>query len=145
MTASHVRRVLAVSLCTACALYVSVLQADSPPATGDLWQVVSQMSMEGMPIKMPAQRLQVCAAKVWNRPPGADNSERGCTSSDMAVDEDTGTVTWTSVCADGMAGHGVITLNGDDAYTGTLRYTSDEGDVIINLEGHKIGECDHPQ
>lgn len=143
MTASRVRRLAAISLCIAFASFMSVPRADTPAAPGDLWEVTSRMSMEGMPMTMPARKMKVCAAKDWTRPPGGDDSDRGCTSSDMMTEGDT--VTWTSVCRDGMTGRGEITRNGDDAYTGTLRYASDQGDVLISYEGHKIGECDHPQ
>lgn len=145
MTASCVRRLLAVSLCMVFALFVSVPRADEPTATGDLWEVVSQMSMVGLPMQMPARTVKVCAARQWTRPPGGDDAERGCTSSDMAVDEETGVVTWNSVCADGMTGTGEIIRDGDDAWTGTLRYTSEAGDLVINLTGTRIDVCDNPQ
>jgi hypothetical protein len=147
MKASRIHRLRAVSLLVfgSLALPVSSPRADTPSETGDLWEVISQMSMEGMPMAMPAQKMKVCAAKDWERPPGGDSSERGCTSSDMVVDEDSGTVTWTSVCADGMTGTGRIVRDGDDAYEGEIRYASDDGDIVIKLNGRRLGECDNPQ
>jgi hypothetical protein len=143
MTGFQVRRLLAVSLCLVFALFVSGPRADEPAATGELWEVISQMSMEGMPMAMPAQKMKVCAAQNWTQPPGGNNEERGCTSSDMVRDGDK--VTWTSVCADGMSGTGEITFDGDDAYAGEIHYASDEGNIVIKLTGHRIGDCDHPQ
>jgi hypothetical protein len=43
-----------------------------------------------------------------------------------------------------MTGQGEITYEGTDAYTGTIKYTSSEGNMTINLTGKKIGTCDNP-
>jgi len=143
MNSSRLRRPLVASSLVACVLpFVTTgPQADEP--AGELWEVVSQMSMEGMPFAMPAQKLKVCSARDWNHPPGGDNPDRGCTSSNMAVDGDT--VTWDSSCEDGMVGTGTITREGDDAYHGEIRYNSDEGAIVIKLTGRRIGGCDNPQ
>lgn len=45
-----------------------VLAAETP-AKGDLWEVTSKMSMEGLSMQMPAQTGKYCAAKVWTSPP----------------------------------------------------------------------------
>jgi hypothetical protein len=146
MTTSYVRRLLAVSSCTVFTLFASGPQADESAAPGKLWEVVSRMSMEGMNFAMPAQKSKVCAPLVWTQPPGGDNEERGCTSSDMTRDPDNqNVVTWISVCEDGMTGTGRIVLEGDDAYNGELHYTSNDGNILIKLEGHVVGECDHPR
>lgn len=117
--------------------------AAEPP--GDLWQVTSKMSMEGMPFDMPAQTLKICAAKNAREPPGAANDERGCVNSDMARVGNK--VTWTSSCAGPpvMTGQGEIHYEGNDAYTGTIKYLSDDGNMTINLTGRKIGGCDKPR
>lgn len=146
MKFSSVRRVTAIPMClSVLALPPSDGQADTPAAAGDLWEVVSQISMQGLPMKMRAQTMKVCAAKQWTQPPGGDNPDRGCTSSDMMIDEELNTVTWMSVCKDGMTGRGEIRRNGDDAYEGEIRYASKDGEVVIALNGHRIGECDNPR
>lgn len=148
MSASFVRRLAAVSLFLSVALPspVSGPRADdTPAAAGDLWEIVSQMSMEGFPMSMPAQKLHVCAAKNSTEPPGANNEERGCTGSDYVHNEEENSVTWTSVCPDGMSGQGEITFDGDDAYSGEIHYSSDDGNIIIHLSGHRIGDCDNPR
>ena len=142
MTAIHVRRLAALSLCSACAFLTSAPRAETPAATGDLWQLTSKMSMGGF--SMPARQQQVCAAKVWTQPPAGD-AERGCTTSDFAFNEAERTATWNSVCRDGMSGRGEIKFEGTDDYAGAIYYTSKDGDVVINLEGHRIGECDNPR
>jgi len=44
-----------------------------------------------------------------------------------------------------MSGQGEITRQGDDAYTGEIRYTMPEGSVVISLSGTRVDECDNPQ
>jgi len=118
---------------------------DAGPA-GVLWETTSQMSMEGMPMMMPARTMKVCAKADWSEPPGA-SGEQGCTSS--AFEQVDNTVTWTSTCAAPMemAGRGEITFEDDNAqaYTGKIEYSGDQGLVSIKLTGHVIGTCDHPQ
>ena len=121
---------------------VSILAAG--PA-GDLWQITSKMSMEGMPMEMPTQTLQVCAAKNTQEPPGAANDERGCQNSDMKKVGNT--VTFTSTCKGppAMTGTGEIIYAGTDSFTGTIQYAASHGKMIIKLTGHKVGGCDKPR
>lgn len=116
--------------------------ADEP--TGELWETTSQMEMAGMPFKMPARPIKICAARDAQDPPGSANDERGCANTDMA--RVGSKVTWTSTCTGppAMTGQGEITYEGTDAYTGTIKYTSSEGNMTINLTGKKIGSCDNP-
>jgi hypothetical protein len=119
-----------------------VLVADSP-AKGDLWEVTSKMSMEGLPMEMPAHTGKVCAAKNWTKPPAGDNPQQKCTRSDYKMVGDK--VTWTDNCvAPTMTGKGEITRQGNDAYTGSIVYASEQGNMTIKLAGHKVGECDNP-
>lgn len=121
--------------------------ADEPTAAanapGDLWEVISRMSMEGMPMEMPAQTVKVCAAKVWTKPPGGADERQKCVSSDFQMIGNK--ATWAVSCAaSGMTGKGEITRQGDDAYTGTVKYSSDQGNMTVNLTGRKVGGCDNP-
>ena len=119
----------------------SILAADAP--AGDLWQVTSKMSMEGMPMEMPARVSQVCAAKVWTQPPGG-NDQQKCTRTDFHMAD--GTATWTERCENPpMTGHGTVTRQGTDDYTGSLKFESPQGNMTINLVGHRTGDCDKPQ
>ncbi len=127
---------------------IPVLAADPQPAaggSGDLWEVTSQMSMEGMPMALPAQKLKVCSAKVWTEAPGATDERRKCKSSDFRMDGPK--ATWKVSCAGppAMTGEGEITRDGDDAYSGAIKFTSSEGAMTIKLNGHRVGACDNPQ
>ena len=129
---------------------IPVLAAGAePPAaasgSGDLWEVTSQMSMEGMPMALPAQKVKVCSAKVWTEAPGATDERRKCESSDFRMDGPK--ATWKVTCAGppAMTGEGEITRDGDDAHSGAIKFTSSEGAMTIKLNGRRVGACDNPQ
>jgi hypothetical protein len=120
-------------------------QSDSTTPIGALWEVTSQMSMEGMPMQMPARTMKVCSAVNMAEPPGSGDDGRGCINSDYQRNEDT--VTWTSTCAGppAMTGQGEIVYTGEDAYSGGIKYNSDNGAMVLSLNGHRIGDCDKPR
>src|SRR2546423_3675249 len=62
--------------------------AVSPPAaesgkTGDLWEVASKMSMEGM--EMPGRTMKVCSPKEWKEPPAPADEQQKCRYSDFKM------------------------------------------------------------
>jgi hypothetical protein len=126
-------------LATAAALVFALfpLQAQAP---GDLWQVTTKMSMQGM--SMPGQSSQVCAAKQWTKPPGG--AREGCTTSGFSMNGNT--ATWDVMCTgqQSMAGHGEVTRNGD-SYAGTIKFAAEGFAMTIELEGKKVGDCSNPQ
>lgn len=108
-------------------------------ADGEMWEVTTQMAMEGMPagMGMPASTRQVCTAKEWNKPPV--NNERGCQFSDF---QRTATkATWKMSC-DGMSGDGEITRTSPDAYKGWMKMSMPQGSMTMNLSGRRLGACD---
>jgi hypothetical protein len=139
----HRRMAAIVTLLFLASIPCFVLAADpAPPAKemGDLWEVTSQMSMEGMPMSLPATTSKVCAAKEWKEPPGAADERRKCQSSDFKKE---GTkATWKTVCAGPpeMTGDGEITMNGADAYSGSIKFASSGGNMTLKLSGKRLGE-----
>jgi len=115
--------------------------ASGQAAKGDLWEITSQPSMEGVPIKMPSSTTKVCAAKEWKEPPGG---QKNCKNSNMKTE---GTkVTWDVQCTGpSMTGHGEIIRDGASAFDGTIKFSSDQGNMTVKLSGRKLGECDSPQ
>jgi hypothetical protein len=114
---------------------MSLLAAE--PA-GDLWEVSTKMSMEGMPMEMPAQTSKVCSAREWTEPPGG---RPDCRSTDF---KRTGNkVTWKAVCSGPppMTGEGEIIRDSDSTYTGSIRFNSPEGNMTIRLNGRRLGAC----
>ena len=123
-----------------------VALAADPPATaaarGDQWEVLSQMSMEGMPMPMPPQKVVVCAPKEWKAPPGGADEKRKCTVSDFQMSGNKGT--WKTHC-DGpppMEGTGEVTRDSADAFSGAIKLASGEAKMTIKLTGKRLGDCD---
>ena len=120
------------------------LAAAAQPAPGkeigSLWEMTSQMSMEGMPMGLPAQKMKVCAPK--DQPPVAADERHKCTNSDFKKE---GTkVTWKTVCAGPpeMTGEGEIIFSDADNYTGTIKFASSQGSMTTKLTGKRAGECE---
>jgi len=122
-----------------------VLAAETAPAqTGDMWEVTSQMSMEGMPMAMPAQTSKVCSPKEWKEPPAPADQQHKCQNSDF---KSTGsTSTWKVTCAGppAMTGEGEITRDGANAYSGSIKFASSQGTMKIKLGGKRVGPCELP-
>lgn len=121
--------------------------ADDPPPAGVHWETTSQMSMDGIPLPMPARKLKVCARADAVEPPGSANDERGCVNSNFQVDGQT--VTWQSECTGppAMTGQGTITYSVEgDAYEGSLDYVTEQGNIVIALTGTRLPEpCANPR
>jgi hypothetical protein len=128
------------------AVFLMLVLAPAPShgeQAGALWESTSEMSMEGMPMKMPAQTVKICAAKEWTRPPAG--GDRNCTNSDF---KKVGSkATWTVRCTGEvpMTGAGEMTFAGNDSYTGSVKFTGGEMPMTVKLNGRKIGGCDNPQ
>jgi hypothetical protein len=124
----------------------SIPTARAEGAPGDLWEITSQMSMEGMPIALPANKVKVCAAKEWKEPPGSADPRMKCTNSDFRMDG-AGKATWKVTCAGppAMTGEGELTRDGADAWSGTIKFAASEGSMNLKLDGRRLGDCEKPQ
>ena len=126
------------------AALLAALPATGQESKGDLWETTSQMSMEGVPFKMPANTMKVCSAKEWKEPPGGSDRSRNCKASNMRIDGNK--VTWDVACTGpAMTGTGEILREGTDGFTGTIKFKSAEGSMTVNLKGRRLGGCDNPQ
>jgi hypothetical protein len=133
---------LVVVLTLAIAAVAGRVMATDPK--GELWEATSQVAMDGMPVQMPARTQKVCAPKDRTEPPGATDPQRNCTSSN--VRSAGGKVTWDVRCTGpDMTGTGEIAYSGTDAYSGSIRFTAEQGPMTIRLSGRKIGDCDAPK
>lgn len=114
--------------------------ADAP---GVLWQTTSQMIMEGMPFSPPPNTLKICAAKDSREPPPPPPGQT-CTMSNVQRSGDK--VSWDTQCTGEMemTGHGEITYDSPDSYTGEIKFTAEGMTMTTKLTGKKIGECDKP-
>jgi hypothetical protein len=52
--------------------------------------------------------------------------------------------TWKITCTDEAhtTGEGEITREGDDAFTGTIKFTSDEGNMNLAISAVRAGDCE---
>jgi hypothetical protein len=113
-----------------------------PPAVpGESWEVTSQMSMEAMPIAMPAQTQRVCTPKDWKEPPGGTRAGDECRTSDFKTSGNKST--WNVQCtgAHAMTGRGEITRASADAYSGFIKFSSADGAMTVQLNGRRLGAC----
>ena len=128
-----------IAIAGACVFFGSMTVATGQNA-GDLWQVTTQMSMVGLPIQMPTQTQQVCSERNWTRPPAGSGPDTSCRNTDFALSGNT--ATWKVTCqSPPSTGVGQITRNGADAYSGSIKFASAQGDMTINLTGRKVGTC----
>ena len=109
---------------------------------GVLWESTSEMSVDGMPMKMPAKTTKVCSAKEWTRPPAG--GDENCRNTNF--EKNGPKATWSVDCAGEMPmkGEGEMTFAGD-SYTGSVKFTGLEMPMTVKLSGKKIGGCDNPQ
>lgn len=128
------------------ACVMPLLQADEPAKVpGELWDVTTQMTMEGMPNLIPAQKSKVCSPKEWTEPPGGMDARQKCTNTSFAM---TGNkATWKTHCEGPpeMTGEGEIIRESDTTYAGTIKLTSPDGVMTVKLNGKKIGDCEVKQ
>ena len=133
-------------LCSLFSLPAAAQSGSGTPA-GVLWEMTSQITMEGMPYAPPPQTLKRCMPAQWTQPPTPEDDGRGCENSEFERFENT--VSWTSTCAGPpeMAGQGEIVFEDEtgQAYSGKIEYASDDGIVVIVLGGRVIGTCDKPR
>jgi hypothetical protein len=116
-----------------------------PPAKGDMWEVTSQMSMEGMPMALPSQKVKVCSQKVWKEPPGGADERRKCSNSDFKMSGSKATWKVTCVSPRAMTGEGEILREGSDSWSGTITFASSDGAMTVKLSGRLLGDCENPQ
>ena len=114
----------------------SLVAAEEPAKVmGDLWEVTTQMSMEGAPMALPTQKSKVCVQK--DQFPVTADERHKCTNSEFK--KEGSKVTWKSACEGGMTGEGEITYSDADNYTGTLKFTSPQGIMTAKLTGKNLG------
>lgn len=122
-------------------LGIEPAHADDPP--GVLWQVTSQMVMEGMPFSPPPNTVKVCAAAEAREPPPPPPGQT-CTMSNVQRSDNK--VSWDTQCTGEMemTGHGEIIYDSADSYTGEIKFTAEGMNMTTKLTGKKLGTCDHP-
>ena len=122
------------------------LFAQSPIRPGR-WEVVMQMDMPSMPVKMPEMKTTQCVTPEQANDP-ANSLPRGpqgdgkqdCKVSNYKVSGKT--VTWDMACTTPMAitSTGEMTFT-DDTYTGTVKMNAPQGNMSMKISGTRLGDC----
>ena len=128
-------------MAAACSLALALVASPAgsdPAADGESWEVTSQMSMVGVPFQMPSQTQRVCSRPNEAPARGPDPSCRN-----TALSRSGNKLSWTVECTGErpMTGHGEIVYEGNDAYTGKIRFDSADGVMVLNLTGKRVGTC----
>ena len=110
--------------------------------TDELWEVSTQMNMAGMPPGMGAQTQQVCQQKTAEKKPVIPAREN-CKVTDYK--EAGNRVTIHVSCPEGTS---VIehTFNAARTeYKGTMKMKTRDGEMMMTMNGRKVGTCDARQ
>ena len=130
------------------ALAGAAITAQSPIRPGQ-WEVVMQMDMPNMPVKMPEMKTTQCvtpeqakdpASALPSGPQAGRGGKSDCKVSDYNVTGNT--VTWKMACTTPMAitSTGEMTFT-DDSYNGTMKMNTAQGDMAMKVSGKRLGDC----
>lgn len=121
-------------LCSACALALT-----ATAFAGEQWEYTSKMKspeMEAMGMVMPPMVVKICKEDGWKTPPKNDEK---CKISNFKNNGKT--MSWDVACPEGK-GHGEITLQGNDKFTGFTEFSTANGQMRMDMSGRKLGTCD---
>lgn len=108
--------------------------------TGERWEYqtkVQSAQMQGF--AMPAMTVQVCNEPGWKTPPQGQQQDSECQVQDFQ--KSANKMSWRVECPNGK-GHGEMTLAGNDTFTGFTEFSTDQGQIRMDMSGRKIGSCD---
>jgi len=108
--------------------------------TDELWEVTSQMNIPGMPAGMGAQKHQVCTEKGDAKKAMQSRGSEKCKMTDFK--QSGNKVNITMQCPDGTASIENTYNAAHTEYNGTVKMTSNRGDMTMTMAGRKVGTCD---
>lgn len=130
--------ILAVALALATSLAVA-------QGKDDLWEVKTQMSMQGMPAGMPgmSQTHQVCADKDPKKAATQRPDMQECKVGDYK--QSGNRITMTVTCPQGTATIEQTFNAARSEYRQTMKMKTRDGDMEMSSTGRKVGSCDAQQ
>ena len=135
--------------CIALVFLVGATIAAQSPIRPGQWEVVMQMDMPNMPLKMPEMKTTQCvtpgqakdpASALPSGPQAGRGGKSDCKVSDYKVSGQT--VTWKVACTmpQPITSTGEMTFT-DDSYAGTMKMNTPQGDMNMKVSGTRLGEC----
>jgi hypothetical protein len=110
------------------------------------WEITAEVSMKGIPMRMPAMTHEQCLTKEELIPQEGQQAAQNCTISDQKTSGDT--VSWNVVCKDGSMeskSDGAIIYH-DETFEGTINMIMNGGPVSISstntITGKYLGPCE---
>lgn len=112
------------------------------------WEVTMQMQMPNMPMQMPEMKTTQCVTPEQVKDPSSAlpsgpqgrGANQDCKVSNYKVSGNK--VTWQMACSNPqpMTSTGEMTFT-DNAYNGTMKMNSPQGDMTMKLAGKRLGDC----
>jgi hypothetical protein len=138
----------AISCAVLAVVAVATVAAQSPIRPGR-WEVIMQMDMPNMPMKMPEMKTTQCVTQEQAKDPAGalptgPQAGRGgnsdCKVTDYKVSGQT--VTWKLACTtpQPITGAGEMTFT-DNSYAGTVKMTTAQGNMAMKVSGTRLGDC----
>jgi Protein of unknown function (DUF3617) len=131
------RRNLGGAFLAAC--LASLIGTAGAAGNDELWEVSTQMNMAGLPAGMGARTSQVCTEKGDPKKAMTQGNDK-CKVTDL---KQTGnSVHMAMSCPEGDMVVDTTYNAARTEYKGTMKMTSKQGDMTMNMQGRKIGTCD---
>ena len=135
--------------CVVLVLLTGAAVAAQSPIRPGRWEVVMQMDMPNMPVKMPEMKTTQCvtpeqakdpASALPSAPQAGRGGKSDCKVSDYNVSGQT--VTWKVACTmpQPITGTGEMTFT-DNSYAGTMKMTMAQGEMNMKVSGTRLGDC----
>ncbi len=109
------------------------------------WSITTEVSMTGLPMKVPAMSHEQCLTKKDMIPQEGQQGNQNCTVKDQKINGNT--VTWKVICKGGngeSTSDGTITYKGE-SFTGTINVVMTGGPMTMKasntLTGKYLGPC----
>ena len=110
---------------------------------GYLWEVTSQMEMEGMPAGMAGMGKRTSTFCRGEDPKEAITKDKGMKDCEIKDFKQSGTtVTMTAKCKEGTAKMEVVYNADRTSYKGTMLMKHDGDDMTMRMSGKRLGPCD---
>jgi hypothetical protein len=122
-------------------LFVPAVSLAAEAMRDGLWEVITQLEMPGMPMKMPSTVMKHCYTKSdVSDQKKIISRDKNCTVTDLKTSAKK--VSWKMKCtgenAATMTGE---TVFGSDSYASVMKMKSQGQDMTMKVKGKRLGNC----